>query len=152
MKLRLAASYVYEAGITVYDVKGLDIVLGKRWMRDINRCYQIDHDSNETWIADNLREKTDEGRVHDLPGLHPLDVDKGMVELARFMGIHIIRKVELKNVSARLLKWAFLFKLHHCGDADSLLTDKLPGEYQEMLTEFQGLFDEQIYANLPKGR
>ena len=36
-KLQLGASYVYEAEFTIYDVKGFDIVLGKRWMRDINR-------------------------------------------------------------------------------------------------------------------
>jgi hypothetical protein len=29
-------SYVYDADFTIYDVKGFDIVLGKRWMRDIN--------------------------------------------------------------------------------------------------------------------
>jgi hypothetical protein len=28
-------SYVYKALFTIYDVKGFDIVLGKRWMRDI---------------------------------------------------------------------------------------------------------------------
>jgi hypothetical protein len=47
LKLRLGASYVYDAELTIYDVKAFDIVLGKRWMCDINRRYQIDHDSNE---------------------------------------------------------------------------------------------------------
>ena len=36
LKLRLSASYVYEAEFMIYDVKGFDIVLGKRWMGDIN--------------------------------------------------------------------------------------------------------------------
>jgi hypothetical protein len=36
-------SYVYKARFTIYDVKGFDIVLGKRWMRDINGQYHIDH-------------------------------------------------------------------------------------------------------------
>jgi len=31
----------------IYDVKGFDIGLGKRWMPDINRRYHIDHDINE---------------------------------------------------------------------------------------------------------
>jgi hypothetical protein len=39
LKLRLGASYVYDAEFTIYDVKGFDIVLGKRWMRDINQRY-----------------------------------------------------------------------------------------------------------------
>jgi hypothetical protein len=36
LKLRLGASYVYEAEFTIYDVKGIDILLGKKWMHDIN--------------------------------------------------------------------------------------------------------------------
>jgi hypothetical protein len=36
LKLRLGASYVYKAEFTIYDIKGFDIMLGKRWMRDIN--------------------------------------------------------------------------------------------------------------------
>ena len=152
LKLRLGASYVYEAEFTIYDVKGFDIVLGKRWMRDINRRYQMDHDSNEMWIADNLWEEREDGRVHYLPGLRPLDVDEGIVEQAKFMGIHIIRKAELKNVSARLLKRAFLIKVHHRGDGSTLQTDEPPGEFQEMLTKFQGLFGEPTFANSQNGR
>jgi len=91
-------------------------------MRDINRRYPIDHDSNEMWIADNLWEEREDGRVYYLPGLRPLDVDEGIVEQAKFMGINIIRKAELKNVSTRLLKRAFLFKVHHRGDGDTLPT------------------------------
>jgi hypothetical protein len=30
LKLRLGASYVYDAEFTIYDVKGFDIVLGRR--------------------------------------------------------------------------------------------------------------------------
>jgi hypothetical protein len=120
-------------------------------MRDINRRYQIDHDSNEMWIADNLWEEREDGRVHYLPGLCPLDVDEGIVEQAKLMGIHIIRKAELKNVSTPLLKRAFLIKVHHRGDGDTLLTEPL-GEFQAMLTEFQGLFGEPTYANFQNGR
>jgi len=121
-------------------------------MRDINQRYQIDHDSNEMWIANNLWEEREDGRVHYLPGLHPLDVDEGIVEQANFMGIHIIRKVELKNVSARLLKQAFLIKAHRHADGSTLQTDEPPGEFQEMLAEFQGLFGEPTFANSQNGR
>jgi len=68
------------------------------------------------------------------------------------MGINIIRKVELKNVSACLLKRAFLIKVHHRSDGSTLQTDELPGEFQEMLTEFQGLFGKRTFANLHNGR
>jgi len=37
LKLRLGASYVYQAESTIYHIQGFDIVLGKRSMRDINR-------------------------------------------------------------------------------------------------------------------
>jgi hypothetical protein len=120
-------------------------------MCNINRQYQINHDSNEMWIADNLWEEREDVRVHYLPGLRPLDVDEGKVEQANFMGIHIIRKAELKNISTRLLKWAFLIKGHHGGDGVTLPTEP-PGEFQDMLTEFQGLFGEPTYANSQKGR
>jgi len=152
LKLRLVVAYVYEAEFMIYDVKGFDIVLGKRWMRDINRQYQIDHDSNQRWIADNLWEEREDGRVHYLPGLRPLDVDEGIVEQGKFIGIHIIRKAELENVSARLLKWAFLINVHHRGDGSTLQTNEPPGEFQEMLTEFQGLFGEPTFANSQNGR
>jgi len=60
------------------------------------------------WISDNLWEEREDGRVHYLPGLCPLDIDKGIVEQVKFMDIYIIRKTELKNVSTCLLKQAFL--------------------------------------------
>src|ERR1700730_14459526 len=98
-------------------------------MRDINRRHQIDHDSNEMWIADNLWEEREDGQVHYLPGLRPLDVDESIVEQAKYMGIHIIRKTELKNVSARLLQRAFLIKVYHRGDGDTHPTDGPPGKF-----------------------
>jgi len=104
------------------------------------------------WIADNLWEEREDGRVHYLPGLRPLHVDEGIVEQAKFMGIHIIRKTELKNVSARWLTWAFLINVHHHGDGSTLQTDEPPGEFQKMLTEFQGLFGELTLANSHNGR
>jgi hypothetical protein len=63
------------------------------------------------------------------------------------MGIHIIRKAELKNMSARLLNWALLIKVHHSGDGGRLQADKPPDEFQKMLTAIQGLFGEPTFAN-----
>jgi len=151
-KLWLGASYVYVEEITAYDVKRFDVVLSKPWMVDTNRPYQVDHDSNEIWIANNRWEEWKQGQVHYLPRLRPLDVNDEIVEQAIIMGIHMIQKAELKNVSAHLRKWAFFIKVHHPGDGDNLLTDELPGEFQEILTEFQRLFSEPSDANLQKGR
>ena len=67
------------------------------------------------------------------------------------MGIHIILKAELKNVSASLSKQAFLNKVHQWGDSGTLQTDEPPGEFQEMLKEFQGLFGEPTFANSQNG-
>jgi hypothetical protein len=81
-----------------------------------------------------------------------LDVAEGIVEQAKFIGIHIIRKAELKNLSARLLKRDFLIKVHHRSDGSTLQTGELPGEFEEMLTEFQSLFGEPTFANSQNGR
>jgi len=102
-------------------------------------------------IADNLWEETEDGRVHYLPGLRPLDVDEGILEQAKFMGIHIILKAELNNISTRPLKRAFLIKVNYRGDADTLPTEP-PGEFQARSTEFHGLFGEPTYANSETGR
>jgi len=152
LKLRVSASYVYEAEFMIYDVKGFDMVLGTRSMRDINRRYQIDQDSNEMLIANNLWQKREDGQVHYLPGLRHWYVDKEIVEQAKFMGMHIVRKAEPKNMSACLLKRAFLIKVHHRGDGSTLQTDELPGEFQEMITDFYGLFGEPTFANPHNGR
>ena len=146
LKLRLGASDVSEVDFVGYDVKRFDIVLGKRWMCDINCHHQIDHDSNKMWVADKLWEKREEDRVHYLPGLLPVDVDERIMEQAKFMGIPLIRKAEVKNLSACLLRRAFLIKVHHRGDRGTLQPDEPPGEFQEMLTEFQGLFGEPTYS------
>jgi hypothetical protein len=103
------------------------------------------------WIADNLWEEGEDGRVHYVPGRHPLDVDKGIVEQAKLLGIHIIRKAELNNISTRLLNWACLIKVHHRSDGDTLPTAP-SGEFQDMLTEFQGFFRDPTYANWHKER
>jgi len=152
LKLWLGASYVYKAEFTVYDIKGFDIALGTWWMGDMNCWYQIDHDSNEMWIADTVWAQREEGRVQYVPSLCPLDVDEGVVEQAKSMGIHTIRNGKLKNSSGCLLKWAFLIKVHHHSDGNTHLTDELPGECQETLTTFQGLSSETTYPNLQKGR
>jgi hypothetical protein len=60
-----------------------------------------------------------------------LDIDKEIVEQANFMGIHIIRKAEVKNVSTLLLKWACLINVHHHGDGATLPTDGPQGEFQD---------------------
>ena len=91
-----------------------------------------------------------DGLVYYLPGLRPLDVGEGIVEQAKSMGIHIILKAELKTVSTRLLKWAFLIKAHHRGNGDTFPTDKPLREFQDMLTEVQGRFGEPTYANSHK--
>jgi hypothetical protein len=82
----------------------------------------------------------------------PMDVDEGIVEQAKFMGIDIITKAELKNVSTRLLKWAFLIKVHYCGDGDTFPTDGPLGEFHDMLTVFKGFCGKPTYANSQKGR
>jgi len=102
-------------------------------MRDINQQYQIDHDSEEMWIAHNLWEERENDRAHSVPGLPPLDVDEGIVEQAKFMGIHIMRKAELKNASNSLLKRAFMIQVHHCGDGNTVPTERLI-DFQDMLT------------------
>jgi len=152
LKLRVGASYVSEADFKVFDINGFDIVLGKRWMCDIHCQYKIDHDSNEMWIPDILLRERKDSRVPYLPGLCAVDIDEGIVEQATFMSIRIIQKAELKNISARLLQWAFLLKVHQHSDGDTLLTYKPPGEFQVILTEFQGLFGEPTDANLQNGR
>lgn len=116
----------------IYDIEGIDCVLGKRWMGDINHWNQIDHDSKEWCIANKFWEEREESRVQYLPGLCPLDVNEGILEQAKFMAIHIIQKAELKNVSACLLKWAFLIKVHHHNDGITLLPAKLRCEFQLM--------------------
>jgi len=68
------------------------------------------------------------------------------------MGILIIRNAELKNLSPQQVKHDFLIKVHHRSDGETLPTDKLPGEFHVMLTEFQGHFGEATYAHSQNGR
>jgi len=103
-------------------------------------------------MADNLCEEREDDRVHYSPGLGPLDFDKRIVEQAKFMGIHIKKKVELKNVYAGMLKPAFLIEVHHCGDGGTIQTDEPPGGFQGMLTQFQDLFGKPTFANSLNGR
>jgi len=67
------------------------------------------------------------------------------------MGIHIVRKAELKNVSARYVKPAILINIHYRRNGGTLQTDKPPGEFQEILTKIRGLFGEPIFPNVQKG-
>jgi hypothetical protein len=143
-------SYVYKALFTIYDVKGFDIVLGKRWMRDINGRYHIDHDSNEMWVSDHPWEERHEGgQIHYLPGLRPQDAGHGEIkEQARLMGIDIILQDELRRVDRRLLKRAFFIRVYKKAE-----DPKLPDEMTAMLQEFdaKGLFDEPTYQNARDG-
>jgi hypothetical protein len=141
-------SYVYKARFTIYDVKGFDIVLGKRWMRDINGRYHIDHDSNEMWVSDRPWEERHEGgHIHYLPGLRPQDVGD-IQEQARMMGIDIILQDELRRVDRRLLKRAFFIRVYKKEE-----DPKPPDEMTAMLQEFgaRGLFDEPTYKNARDG-
>jgi len=103
-------------------------------------------------IEDNFWEEPEEGQVHSLPGLCPLDVDKGMVEQANFMGSHIIQVTEIQNISACPLKWAIFIRVHLCIDDDTLPTDEPQGEFLEILTEFLGLFSVPPYHNSQQER
>jgi len=68
------------------------------------------------------------------------------------MGIHIVQKAELENVSARLLPRAIMIQVHHLGEGGTLQTAAWPGEFQEMLKELQGLFGKRTYKNSQNGR
>jgi len=71
------------------------------------------------------------------------------IQFADVISIHIILKAQLKNVYTRLWNRAFLIKVHHRGNGERLPTEPT-GEFQDLLTEFQGLFGEPTYANLQK--
>ncbi|MCU1500216.1 MAG: uncharacterized protein JWM47_4169 [Acidimicrobiales bacterium] len=60
-------SYFYESAFTVYDLADYDIILGKRWMQEINLRNEIDHRKNIMWIWD----KSGSTIVHTLIGLAP---------------------------------------------------------------------------------
>jgi len=61
LKLWLVVLYVYEASFMVYDVKGFRIMVGNRWMCDVIIWYQINHVSNEIWIAEHPWEEGERG-------------------------------------------------------------------------------------------
>jgi len=67
------------------------------------------------------------------------------------MCIYIIQTAELTNISQDLLKRAFLIKVHHSRDVNTLLTDEPLGEFHEMLTELEGLLREPTDANWKNG-
>jgi len=68
------------------------------------------------------------------------------------MDILIIWRAEPKNISACPLNWAFLIKVHHSGNGDTLPTDKPQGRIQEMFPEFHGLIGEPTYIYSKKAR
>jgi len=102
-------------------------------------------------IADNLWEEREDGGVHHLHGLGPLDVDEGIVEQVTFMSIHLIWKAKINNLSTHLLNRAIMIKVHLLGDGDTLPMELL-GEIQDMLQEFQSLFAKPAHANSQKER
>jgi len=67
------------------------------------------------------------------------------------MCIYIIQKAELTTISQDLLKQAFLIKVHHNSDVDTLLTDEPLGEFHDMLTELQGLLSVPTDAKWKNG-
>jgi hypothetical protein len=82
---------------TVYNRKEFDIILGKRWVRDLTGMYPIDHRKNEMWITQRVISCDDRdmaARIHYLRGLCPDSEpdDDTMKEAARTMGIDIIDK------------------------------------------------------------
>jgi hypothetical protein len=97
----------------VNNDKGFDIVLSKQCMGYINHHYQIDCDSNKMRTTNNLWEEQEEGQIFYLPGQCPLDVNKGIAQQAKLIHIQIIWKVELKNISAPMIDYAFLSTVHH---------------------------------------
>jgi hypothetical protein len=79
----------------VYNIKEFDIILGKRWVRDITGMYHIDHRTNEMWISQRViswNDRDKAARIHYLRGLWPYSEpdDDTMKEAARTMGIDII--------------------------------------------------------------
>jgi len=68
-----------------------------------------------------------------------LNIEKGIVEHAKIMGIHIIRKGELKNISTRQLEWAFWITVHLIGDGDTLPPEP-PGEVSRHVDRIQRSF------------
>jgi len=151
-KLQLGVRLFSKAGCVVYDIKGFDIALGKRWIWHIHYHYQIVHVSHAMWLANTVRKRGEKCKVHYLPAQHPLDVADGIVEQLRFMAIHSMQEVELKYVVARQWNGAILIEVHNHCDCGTLETDKPPGEFQVGLTELQGLFCEPTYANSHKER
>jgi hypothetical protein len=150
-RLRLhLGSYIYEASFTIYDMKGFDIVLGKRWMRNINSRYYIDHDTNEMRISHRpWEERYDSGPIHYLPVLRPQDASATTVrEQARLMGIDILLQDELRHLDRRVLKRGFFIRVYNKEE-----DQKRPDEMAAMLQEFgaQGLFDEPTYHNAKEG-
>jgi len=146
-KPHLGASYVYKAELTVYDIKGFDIVLGKRWMCDMNCQYSMHYVNTEICIGNYRCEEREECRVHHLPGLCPGNVNEGIPEQAKFMSIQIIQKAEVKHESTDLLEWVCMIQVHHRSDGNTFPTHELLGEFQVKLTEFQGIFGKPAYRN-----
>jgi hypothetical protein len=81
-----------------------------------------------------------------------LDVDEEIVKQAKFIGIHVIRKSELKTGCTRLLKLACMIKVHHHGDGNKPPTNEPPAEFQDIIMEFLSLVGEPTYANSEKER
>lgn len=138
-------SYHYKSDFTIYDVSGFDIILGKRWMKDINGHYNIDHSTNEMWISENNEQKT-----HYLRGLAPADSGRKrsfrkIMDNARQEGIEIISARKLHGLSPKIQSRIMVVKIHH-SDGKEKDTPMSP-EFKDMMKEFEakGIFDEPTW-------
>lgn len=109
-KLRIRVKiggYSYESHFTIFNLADYDLVLGKKWMQDINLRHTIDHKLNKMWIWDEpRRDETVDPGVHVLIGLRHgekrKDHDAIMTRQAKALNIEIwpmksIRTEDLKD-------------------------------------------------------
>jgi len=119
LKLKLGDdSYAYTGWFTVYDVKGFEIILGKRWVCDINGTYHINHRTNEMWITQGditLDDREKAPQIHCHHGLWPHSKpDDGTIkEAARTISIEIIGKKQLHRMDHRVLARAFIVRVRY---------------------------------------
>lgn len=65
------SGYTYTEWFTVFDIDTYDVVLGKRWVRDINLQHTIDHVQNTMNIWDSADAMSEGKPPHRLIGLRP---------------------------------------------------------------------------------
>ena len=97
----------------MYKVKGFDIILGQRWVRDINRTYRTDHGINKIWMNQchiSWYDGEKGPRIHSLRGLQPDSnpADDTTNRAAQAMGIKMIGNKHLCRMDRRVLARAFM--------------------------------------------